>query len=38
MCGAGLMSRRPPTAAVLSLVGHRVVSFAIEPLESLATN
>ena len=37
MCGAGLMSRRPPTGPELSLVGRRFLTFAVETLESAAT-
>jgi hypothetical protein len=37
MCGAGLMSRRPPTGPELSLVGRQLLTFAVETLESLAT-
>lgn len=37
MCGAGLMSRRPPTGPELSVVGRRLLTFAVEPLESADT-
>jgi hypothetical protein len=30
------MSRRPPTVADLDVIGRRLLTFAIEPLESIA--
>jgi hypothetical protein len=35
ICGAGLMSRRPPLAAELRVIGQRVLAFAVEPLETM---
>jgi hypothetical protein len=36
MLAVGLLSRRPPTAAQLEVVGERLITFAIEPLERSA--
>jgi hypothetical protein len=36
LCAAGLLSRRPATAAELKIIGQRFLTFAIEPLEELA--
>ncbi len=35
LCAVGLLSRRPPRADQLKLVGERLLRFAVEPIESI---